>query len=64
MPTAPVEPTDLPPYRHRGPCPRCGGRGPIRVHFDRDCREVLGEIKAHRSNDPAIGYNRWPKLKA
>jgi hypothetical protein len=20
-------------------------------------------IKAHRSNDPAIGYNRWPKFK-
>jgi len=32
----------LPPYRHRGPCPRCGGRGPIRVHFDRDCSEVPG----------------------
>lgn len=21
-------------------------------------------IKSHRSNDPAIGYNRWPKLKS
>jgi len=30
MTTAAVEPTDLPPYRHRGPCPRCAGRGPIR----------------------------------
>src|SRR5215475_6613077 len=37
MTTAPVEQADLPPYRHRGPCPRCGGSGPIRVHFDRDC---------------------------
>ena len=43
MPSAPVEPTDLPPYRQRGPCPRCAGRGPIRVHFDRDCAEVRGD---------------------
>jgi hypothetical protein len=43
MTTAPVDETDLPPYRHRGPCPRCGGRGPIRVHFDRDCAEVRGD---------------------
>ena len=21
------------------------------------------EIRRHRSNDPAIGYNRWPKFK-
>jgi hypothetical protein len=21
-------------------------------------------IRSHRSNDPAIGYNQWPKLKA
>jgi hypothetical protein len=21
-------------------------------------------IRAHRSNDPAVGYNRWPKFKA
>jgi len=41
MTTAPVDETDLPPYRH--PCPRCGGRGPIRVHFDRDCGAVRGD---------------------
>ncbi len=38
-----LEPTDLPPYRHRGPCPRCGGRRPIRVHFDRDCPAARGD---------------------
>lgn len=21
-------------------------------------------IRAHRSNDPSVGYNRWPKFKA
>ena len=43
MTTAPVEERDLPPYRHRGPCPRCGGNGPIRVHFDRDCADARGD---------------------
>lgn len=23
--------------------------------------EELAQIGAHRSNDPAVGYNRWPK---
>jgi len=43
MTVEPVDETDLPPYGHRGPCPRCGGRGPIRVHFDRDCGAVRGD---------------------
>jgi hypothetical protein len=43
MTIAPVEQANLPPYRPPGPCPRCGGRGPIRVHFDRDCTEVRGD---------------------
>jgi hypothetical protein len=25
-------------------------------------RKEVEFIRAHRSNDPAIGYNRWPKL--
>jgi hypothetical protein len=25
-------------------------------------RKELEFIRAHRSNDPAIGYNRWPKF--
>lgn len=25
--------------------------------------EELRQIRAHRSNDPAIGYNRWPKWR-
>src|SRR4029453_1611779 len=25
------------------PCRRCGGRGPIRVHFDRDCARARGD---------------------
>jgi hypothetical protein len=43
MVTVPVEQADLPPYRHRGPCPRCARRGPIGVHFDRDCTEARGD---------------------
>ena len=46
MTAAPDDETDLPPYRHRGPCPRCGGRGPIRVHFDRDCTSVAASMLA------------------
>ena len=41
--TVPVEPADLPPYRHWGPCPQCGRHRPILVHFDRDCTEVRGD---------------------
>jgi len=55
MRSAPVESSDLPPCRHRGPCPRCGGRGPIRVHFDRDCRGG-----ARRSLPPALSLR--PRL--
>ena len=29
---------------------------------DAEVNEVeVEQIRAHRSNDPAIGYNRWPK---
>jgi len=27
-------------------------------------RREVEFIKAFRSNDPAVGYNRWPKFKA
>jgi hypothetical protein len=27
------------------------------------CRKEVEYIIAFRANDPAIGYNRWPKLK-
>ncbi len=26
-------------------------------------REEVALILAHRSNDPAVGYNQWPKFK-
>jgi len=44
MTTAPVEQAaDLPPFTNqRERCRRGGGRGPIRVHFDRDCADALG----------------------
>jgi DNA-binding XRE family transcriptional regulator len=48
MTTAPSEQADLPPYRPRGPCPRCAGRVPIRVQFDRACSEVRGEPQLPR----------------
>jgi hypothetical protein len=42
--TAPVEAADLPPFTNQsGRCPRCVGRGPIRVHFDRDCARARGD---------------------
>ena len=45
MPTAPVEEADLPPFTNQpGRCPRCDRRGPIRVHFDRDCPEARAAI--------------------
>ena len=41
---APVEQADLPPFSNQsGRCPRCAGRGPIRVHFDRDCAQARGD---------------------
>jgi hypothetical protein len=44
MTTAPVEQEDLPPFTNQSArCPRCAGRGPIRVHFDRDCAEAGGD---------------------
>jgi hypothetical protein len=34
----------LPPFiNQHGRCPRCAGRGPIRVHFDRDCAHARGD---------------------
>ena len=26
-------------------------------------RKEVEFIRAHQSNDPVVGYNRWPKLK-
>jgi hypothetical protein len=44
MTTAPAREADLPPFSNQsGRCPRCGGRGPIRVHFDRDCAQAQGD---------------------
>jgi hypothetical protein len=43
MPSAPVEPSDLPPYTFRQPCPQCRQRVPALVIFDRDCRQVTGD---------------------
>jgi hypothetical protein len=43
MPSAPVEPTDLPPYTFRQPCHRCQRLAQALVVFDRDCRDVTGE---------------------
>jgi hypothetical protein len=44
MVTARVEEAELPPFTNQArPCPRCGGRGPIRVHFDRDCARARGD---------------------
>ena len=31
---------------------------------DSDVRaEEVRQIRGHRSNDPAVGYNRWPRLR-
>jgi hypothetical protein len=39
-----VEEADLPPFTSQsGRCPRCARRGPIRVHFDRECAEARGD---------------------
>jgi hypothetical protein len=44
MATVPLEPAELPPFSNQsGRCRRCGGRGPIRVHFDRDCARARGD---------------------
>ena len=44
MTSAPVEEGELPPFTNqRARCARCGGGGPIRVHFDRDCADARGD---------------------
>jgi hypothetical protein len=43
MPIGPVDEATLPPFSNQDGCPHCGRRGPIRVHFDRDCARVGGE---------------------
>jgi hypothetical protein len=41
MTVVPVEETELPPYRHWGPCALRRARAD-RVHFDQDCTEARG----------------------
>jgi hypothetical protein len=42
--TTSVEEADLPPFSNQsGARSRCAGRGPIRVHFDRDCARARGD---------------------
>src|SRR5262249_8366557 len=66
MTTAPVEQANLSRrIAHRGPCPRCGGRGAIRVHFDRDCTEgaaitTTGSARAVRGGSNAVASNTGP----
>jgi len=43
MTSAPVDEADLPPFSNQRGCAHCGGRGPIRVHFDRDCARARGD---------------------
>jgi len=42
MPTEAVDADTLPFFSQPARCERCGGRGEIRVHFDRDCGLVGG----------------------
>ena len=42
MVSAPVEPSDLPPYTFRQPCRQCRRCAPALVIFDRDCQDVIG----------------------
>jgi len=42
--TTSVEEADLPPFNNQsGACSRCAARGPIGVHFDRDCARARGD---------------------
>src|SRR5262245_33580864 len=42
--TTSVEEAVLPPFNNQsGACSRCAARGPIRVHFDRDCARARGD---------------------
>src|SRR5262245_10906800 len=55
MPTEAVDAATLPFFSQPPCCERCGGRGEIRVHFDRDCELVRGD---HFHRICPCGY-RW-----
>jgi hypothetical protein len=40
----PADAADLPPYTFRHPCRQCRRQAPAMEIFDRDCREVTGEL--------------------